>query len=66
MSTLNWLLIHDHHLGVVRKATADEIIAAARLRGLPDSGGAIAVSGGRRDISLAARRSSSSSPPDPR
>ena len=30
MSTLNSLLIHDHHLGVVRKATVDEIINAAR------------------------------------
>ena len=30
MSTLNSLLIRDHHLGVVRKATADEIINAAR------------------------------------
>ena len=30
MSTLNSLLIHDRHLGVVRKATADEIVSAAR------------------------------------
>ena len=30
MSALNSLLIHDHHLGTVRKATADEIITAAR------------------------------------
>ena len=31
MSTLNSLLIHDHGLGTVRKATADETIAAARV-----------------------------------
>jgi DNA repair protein RadC len=30
MSTLNSLLIHDHHLGIVRKATVDEIINVAR------------------------------------
>ena len=30
MSALNSLLIHDHHLGAVREATADEIIIAAR------------------------------------
>ena len=30
MSTLNSLLIHDHHLGTVREATAEEIINAAR------------------------------------
>ena len=30
MSALNSLLIHDHHLGTVREATADEIITAAR------------------------------------
>ena len=30
MSTRNSLLIHDHHLGLVRQATADEIIDAAR------------------------------------
>ncbi len=30
MSALNSLLIHDHHIGTVREATADEIITAAR------------------------------------
>ena len=31
MSMLNSLLIHDHDLGTVRKATVDEIISAARV-----------------------------------
>jgi len=30
MSALNSLLIHDHHLGTVREASAEEIINAAR------------------------------------